>query len=129
MSSKNYYCLLEIDRRATLNDIKTAYRKLALEFHPDVNLDKDSEEKFKAIGEAYAVLSDPYKRKMYDQTGATGSTRPGNRAKRPSACGRTMGSYMGKCSGLGACMQRPSWFPKKEENTRLQTETTNKIKA
>jgi curved DNA-binding protein len=71
MEYKDYYKILGVDRNANEKDIKRAYRKLAREFHPDVNPDdKAAEEKFKEINEAYEVLSDPEKRSKYDQLGA-----------------------------------------------------------
>lgn len=72
MAKKDYYELLGITKSATLDDIKAAYRKLALKYHPDRNPgDKSSEEKFKEVSEAYQVLSDPQKRSQYDQFGHT----------------------------------------------------------
>jgi len=69
---KDYYQTLGISRNATEEDIKKAYRKLALKYHPDRNPgDKRSEEKFKEINEAYACLSDPQKRANYDTFGTT----------------------------------------------------------
>ena len=68
---QDYYEVLGVPRTATEDDIKKAYRKLARKYHPDVNPgDTTAEEKFKDIGEAYAVLSDPDKRQRYDQLGA-----------------------------------------------------------
>src|SRR5439155_12354944 len=69
--TKDYYKTLGVGRSASDKDIKSAYRKLASKYHPDVNPgDKQAEEKFKEIGEAYEVLSDPEKRKRYDQFGS-----------------------------------------------------------
>jgi curved DNA-binding protein len=68
---KDYYATLGVTRDASQDDIKKAFRKLAREFHPDVAKDKrTAEEKFKAINEANEVLSDPVKRKKYDELGA-----------------------------------------------------------
>lgn len=67
MEFKDYYKILGVDKNATLEEIKSQYRKLALQYHPDTNPgNKDAEEKFKEINEAYSVLSDPEKRKKYD---------------------------------------------------------------
>jgi curved DNA-binding protein len=71
--AKDYYAVLGVPKDATAEVIKKAYRKLALKFHPDKNPgDKKAEEKFKEITEAYAVLSDPEKRRQYDQFGEAG---------------------------------------------------------
>ena len=73
MSSKrDYYEILGVGKNATDEEIKKAFRKLALEFHPDRNKSKDAEDKFKEINEAYQVLSDPEKRSSYDQFGHDG---------------------------------------------------------
>lgn len=69
----DYYKLLDVDKNATPEAIKKAYRKLALKYHPDRNKDnKEAEEKFKQISEAYAVLSDKEKRQQYDTFGSAG---------------------------------------------------------
>src|SRR5258706_4071289 len=71
MEPKDYYKTLGVARDASAKDIKSAFRKAARQHHPDVNPgDKAAEEKFKALNEAYEVLSDPEKRKKYDQFGA-----------------------------------------------------------
>src|SRR5262252_2788420 len=67
---KDYYGALGVKKTATAEEIRKAFRKLARKYHPDVNPgDKSAEEKFKAISEANDVLSDPKKRKIYDQLG------------------------------------------------------------
>ncbi len=72
MEYKDYYQVLGVDRNASEKDIKRAYRRLARQFHPDVNPgDKQAEEKFKGINEAYEVLSDSEKRAKYDRLGAS----------------------------------------------------------
>ncbi|MGD0729333.1 MAG: molecular chaperone DnaJ [Candidatus Micrarchaeaceae archaeon] len=70
--AKDYYEVLGIGKKASTDEIKNAYRGLALRYHPDKNKEKGSEEKFKEINEAYAVLSDPEKRKQYDSFGPEG---------------------------------------------------------
>src|SRR5450755_3506067 len=67
---KDYYAILGVKKTATADDVRKAFRKLARKYHPDVNPgDKGAEEKFKELSEANEVLSDPKKRKVYDQLG------------------------------------------------------------
>ena len=71
MEFRDYYKTLGVDRKASAAEIKSAYRKLARKFHPDVNPNnKDAEVKFKQLNEAYQVLGDAEKRKKYDELGA-----------------------------------------------------------
>ena len=75
--SFEYYDILEVPREASPSDIKKAYRRLALKYHPDQNDgDKEAEEKFKEISEAYTVLGDPEKRAIYDRTGQPPGASP-----------------------------------------------------
>lgn len=98
---RNYYQILGVSRDASIEEIKRVYRRLARQYHPDLNPgDKAAEDKFKDVGEAYEILSDPNKRSQYDQfsrfwkmkgfqsksrVGATGKTWAGDRGGRTSA--------------------------------------------
>jgi molecular chaperone DnaJ len=79
--ANDYYRVLGVDRKASQDDIKKAYRKLARQYHPDTNKDAGAEERFKQISEAYDVLGDPEKRKKYDRgsvfTSPFGGAAPG----------------------------------------------------
>ncbi len=70
MKFKDYYEIFGIERTATQDEIKRAYRKLARKYHPDVSKESDAEARFKEVGEAYEVLKDPEKRAAYDQMGS-----------------------------------------------------------
>jgi molecular chaperone DnaJ len=71
-TERSYYEILGLERSATEADIKRAFRKLAQQWHPDVNADAEANEKFKEINEAYQVLSDPKRRQIYDVVGKSG---------------------------------------------------------
>lgn len=70
MDFKDYYSIMGLERNASQDEIKRAYRKLARKYHPDVSKEADAEAQFKELGEAYAVLKDPEKRAAYDELGA-----------------------------------------------------------
>ncbi len=74
MEFKDYYKTLGVSKNATADEIKKGYRKLARKHHPDVSKDSNAEKNFKEIGEAYEVLKDPEKRKLYDQYGSDWET-------------------------------------------------------
>ena len=70
MAKRDYYEILGVQRTATEQDLKSAFRKSAMVYHPDKNPgDKEAEQKFKELGEAYEILKDPQKRAAYDQLG------------------------------------------------------------
>lgn len=72
MAKRDYYDVLGINRSASEDEIKKAYRKLAMKYHPDRNSSSDAEERFKEVGEAYEILSNPSKRQAYDSYGHEG---------------------------------------------------------
>src|SRR5262249_10623868 len=89
-TKQDYYELLGVPRKASAKDIRTAFRKLARKYHPDLNPgDKSAEEKFKQLQEAYDVLSDSKKRAMYDQYGFYSEHAP------PSSGGPSDAGYSG----------------------------------
>jgi molecular chaperone DnaJ len=107
-SSKDLYQILGVSEKADASEIKKAYRKLAKQYHPDANQnDPEAAERFKDVGEAYAVLSDPEKRKQYDRmrrmgpfsgyTGGRGAEQPGF----GGAGGRFTMDDLGEMGGLG----------------------------
>jgi molecular chaperone DnaJ len=77
MTDRDYYEILGVPRSASPDDLKAAFRKMARQYHPDVNKAPDAEERFKEVNEAYAVLSDPEKRAAYDRYGHAGVRGPG----------------------------------------------------
>jgi molecular chaperone DnaJ len=91
--AKDYYTILGVDRKASADEIKAAYKKLAKQHHPDINKDKSSEEKFKEINEAYRVLGDEKKRASYDRFGADEQAQ--------SQAGPGAGGFNGGFGGAG----------------------------
>lgn len=111
----DYYTLLEIPKNASADDVKKAYRKKALKFHPDKNPgDPEAEKKFKEISEAYEVLSDENKRKIYDRHGKEGLQGMGGGApgggRGFSSMDEAMRTFMGAFGGMGGDSIFESFF-------------------
>jgi molecular chaperone DnaJ len=97
----DYYKLLGVDKKASQEDIKRAYRKLARKYHPDTNKDAGAEERFKRISEAYDVLGDPEKRKRYDRGGGVfGGGFGGGGGPAGGATAGDFGSFSDILSGI-----------------------------
>jgi molecular chaperone DnaJ len=92
-TKRDYYEILGLEKAATKPEIKSAYRKMALKFHPDKNKAKDAEEKFKEINEAYQVLSDSKKKSSYDQFGHAAFSGAGGMGGNPFAGGAQQGPF------------------------------------
>jgi DnaJ-class molecular chaperone len=130
---RDYYTVLGVPRTASEKDLKTAYRKLARKHHPDVNPgDKRSEAQFKEIGEAYAVLSDPDKRKKYDRwghnwekieqaqaAGASYAGRPGGRTTVTSTGDGVPGGFNVESDDLGGLFEQ--LFGRSAGRTRVRS--------
>jgi curved DNA-binding protein len=98
MQFKDYYEVLGIDRKASQDDIKHAYRRMARKFHPDVSKEPQAEEKFKNVQEAYEVLKDPEKRAAYDQLGS--NWKQGQEFRPPPDWGRSTHFGTGHTEGF-----------------------------
>ena len=125
MAKADYYDLLRIKKGATEDEIKKAYRKLAVKYHPDKNQgDKSAEDKFKEISEAYEVLSDPEKRSKYDQFGHA-AFGPGSRSGRGGGFhdpfdifkdvfggGGGGSAHVSTCTVSAGCRVKTAWIAK-----------------
>ncbi|MCX5783227.1 MAG: DnaJ domain-containing protein, partial [Elusimicrobia bacterium] len=114
MSKEDYYHILGVPGNATADEIKSAYRKLAMKHHPDRNpLNKESEEKFKQVNEAYEVLSDERKRQMYDQFGHAGPAESGG-------FGEGFGGFGGFGGGVDINEVFSNFFEEMTGNSRVR---------
>jgi len=105
-SDADYYQLFQIEKNATQDEIKKAYRALALQYHPDINPDEAAEEHIKNLNQAYSVLADPEQRQLYDLYGSVPRGQPYQQTAqqgRPfGGCrGRGRGMGRGGCGGMG----------------------------
>jgi DnaJ-class molecular chaperone len=96
MANADFYKVLGISKSASPDEIKKAYRKLALQYHPDRNKGKEAEEKFKEVNQAYEVLSDPQKRQTYDQFGSAAFEQGGPTGQGPFGAGGPFGGFGGQ---------------------------------
>jgi DnaJ-class molecular chaperone len=106
-TKRDYYEILGVQKAATAADIKSAYRKMALKFHPDKNKAADAEEKFKEINEAYQVLSDEKKRQSYDQFGHAAFDPASGMGGNPFAGGFRSGPFQWSYSTGGGAGANP----------------------
>ena len=130
-NKRDYYEVLGVEKGASAEEIKKAYRKSAMKYHPDRNPgDKEAEEKFKEIGEAYEVLSDDQKRSRYDQFGFAG-VDPNYGAGGPGGAGfggfggfGDFGDIFGEFFGGGSRRQANQNAPRRGENVGARIELT-----
>src|SRR6185436_8412035 len=115
-SNRDYYDVLGVPRNASDQEIKSAYRKLALKYHPDRNPDdKDAEERFKEAAEAYSVLGDAEKRRRYDTYGHAGLSGAGGF---DPTIFQDFGDILGDCFGFGDLFGRRRGGPRRGADLR-----------
>src|SRR5918994_3030890 len=113
MAAQDHYKVLGVDKKASQDEIKKAYRKLARQYHPDTNKETGAEERFKEISEAYDVLSDPEKRKKYDRGGLFAGANQFGGAAPGGATATDFGGFSDILSGIfstggGRARKRPA---------------------
>ncbi len=129
MIKQDYYEILEISHTATSDEVKKAYRKKAMQFHPDKNPgNKEAEEKFKEAAEAYSVLIDPEKRPLYDRYGHEGIGRAGFNGFSGfnssifSDFEDIIGNFFGFGDIFGGTRRRSAHYPQKGQDLVLELE-------
>lgn len=122
--SGDYYETLGIGRNASDDEIKAAFRKLARQYHPDVNKDDGAEEKFKEINEAYGVLSDKEKRARYDRFGKEGLGNMGGFRDYTSDFGDIFEELFGNLGGFGFSTGRSRRSPRRGRDLQMQITLT-----
>lgn len=123
----DYYETLGVEKNATKDEIKSAFRKMARKYHPDVNKEPDAEEKFKEIGKAYETLMDDDKRATYDRFGEDGLKNAGFDTQGPFAGGfgdlsEIFSSFFGGDFGFGSPRQSDPNAPRQGDDLRLDVE-------
>lgn len=131
-AKRDYYEVLGVSRTASKDEIKSAYRRLAKKYHPDLNHEPGAEQKFKEVQEAYEVLYDDNKRKMYDQfghaafeQGGAGAPGGGNPFANAGFAGAgfqdfDLGDIFSSFFGGGARRERPTYGPRRGEDTLMR---------
>ena len=108
-TTRDYYDILGVSKSATAAEIKSAYRKLALKWHPDRNKEKDASEKFKEINEAYEVLGNTEKKAKFDQFGHAAFNQGGAQGNPFGAGGNQLVNFASACViGVGQTLA-PAW--------------------
>ena len=123
----DYYEILGVSRNATKDEIKSAFRKMARKWHPDVNKSPEAEAKFKELGKAYEVLMDDEKRSTYDRFGEDGLTNAGFNTQGPFASGfgdleEVFNSFFGGGFGFGGARRQYPNAPQRGDDLRLDIE-------
>ena len=122
----DYYEILGVEKNASKDEIKSAFRKLARKLHPDVNKEPDAEAKFKKLGQAYDTLMDDNKRATYDRFGEDGLKNAGFNTQGPFADGfgdlsEVFSSFFGNF-GFGGASRRDPNAPQRGDDLRLDIE-------
>ena len=122
MTNRDYYEILGVPRSASTDDLKQAFRKLARQYHPDVNDAPDAEERFKELNEAYAVLSDPEKRAAYDRFGHAGVRGPGGAPPDFTVDFSDFADIFGEFFGFGRSSRQSRNMPRRGQDLQYRVE-------